>query len=50
LHLKDLHVDRVASVLNIGGAGLDDGIAKCGLFALIIAEWLPVVGELFSFN
>ncbi|WP_052307571.1 DUF1614 domain-containing protein [Coleofasciculus chthonoplastes] len=50
LHLKDLHVNRVASVLSIGGAGLEDGIAKCGISALIIAEWLPVVGELFSFN
>jgi uncharacterized membrane protein len=41
LHLKDVRPEIAATPLSIGGAGLDDGIAQCGLCALIIAEWLP---------
>jgi|GEM_PF-4595696 len=43
LHLKDVRPDLADTPLSIGGAGFDDGIAQCGLFALIIAEWLPAV-------
>ena len=43
LHLKDVRPDLAEMPLSIGGAGFDDGIAQCGLFALIIAEWLPAV-------
>lgn len=45
LHLKD--VIRSEDAVNplrigsIGGAGLNDGIVQSGLYALIIAEWLP---------
>jgi uncharacterized membrane protein len=42
LHLKDVVRSENAVIpLSIGGAGLNDGIAQCGLYALIIAEWLP---------
>ena len=42
LHLKDVvRPENAAIPLSIGGAGLNDGIAQCGLYALIIAEWLP---------
>jgi uncharacterized membrane protein len=41
LHLKDVRPEIAAAPLSIGGAGLDDGIAQCGVCALIIAEWLP---------
>ncbi len=42
LHLKDVvNADAEIGLLSIGGAGLDDGIAQCGLFALMITEWSP---------
>jgi uncharacterized membrane protein len=48
LHLKDVAPPENAviplnpcNIGNIGGAGLHDGILQCGLYALIIAEWLP---------
>lgn len=43
LHLKDACPEPDGTTLSIGGAGLNDGIAQCGLGALIIAEWLPTV-------
>jgi uncharacterized membrane protein len=43
LHLRDVQPEKSATPLSIGGAGLDDGIALCGLYALIIAEWLPAI-------
>ncbi len=46
LHLKDLQPEKAIVPLNIGGAGLDDGIALCGLYSLLIAEWLP---NIFTF-
>jgi uncharacterized membrane protein len=50
LHLKDVVSAEVEpGFLSIGGAGLDDGIAQCGLFALIIVEWSPMfVGWLLA--
>ncbi len=41
LHLKDVRPELAVTRLNIGGAGSEDGIVKCGLGALVIAEWLP---------
>lgn len=41
LHLKDIQPEKAITPLNIGGAGLDDGIALCGLYSLLLAEWLP---------
>lgn len=41
LHLKNVRSETAASPLIIGGAGLKDAIALCGLCTLIIAEWLP---------
>jgi uncharacterized membrane protein len=41
LHLKDIQPEKAIAPLNIGGAGLDDGIALCGLYSLLLAEWLP---------
>lgn len=41
LHLKDVRPEIAPTPLSIGGAGLNDGIAQCGLCALMIAEWLP---------
>jgi uncharacterized membrane protein len=35
LHLKDIQ-GKSAGVLSIGGAGVFDGIALCGLFALLL--------------
>lgn len=42
LHLKDvIRSENAVNPLTIGGAGLNDGIVQSGLYALIIAEWLP---------
>lgn len=41
LHLKDIQPEKATIPLNIGGAGLDDSIALCGLYSLLLAEWLP---------
>jgi uncharacterized membrane protein len=42
LHLKDVvRPENAVNPLSIGAAGLNDGIVQCGLYALIIAEWLP---------
>jgi uncharacterized membrane protein len=50
LHLRDVQAEKAATPLSIGGAGLDDGIALCGLYALMIAEWLPaVMAGLFAY-
>ena len=35
LHLKDV-ASMSAGVLSIGGAGVFDGVALCGLFALLL--------------
>lgn len=43
LHLRDFQPEKGGTKICIGGAGLDDGIALCGLYALLIAEWLPAV-------
>lgn len=49
LHLKDVVRPEITTIpLNIGGAGLNDGIWQCGLYALIIAEWLPVATNWLS--
>jgi uncharacterized membrane protein len=50
LHLRAVQPEKAATPLSIGGAGLDDGIALCGLYALLIAEWLPVVMAGLSAN
>lgn len=36
LHLKDIQ-SMSSGVLSIGGAGVFDGIALCGLFALLLS-------------
>jgi uncharacterized membrane protein len=41
LHLKEIQPEKAIVPLNIGGAGLNDGIALCGLYSLLLAEWLP---------
>jgi uncharacterized membrane protein len=46
LHLKDIQPEKAMTPLSIGGAGLDDGIALCGLYSLLLAEWIP---NLFAF-
>ena len=46
LHLKDIQPEKAIAPLIIGGAGLNDIIALCGLYSLLIAEWLP---NLFTF-
>ncbi|MCC5668311.1 DUF1614 domain-containing protein [Nostoc sp. CHAB 5784] len=48
LHLKDVRPENAVTPLSIGGAGLDDGIAQCGLCALIMAEWLPAAMAFLS--
>ena len=46
LHLKDLQPEKAIIPISIGGARLNDGIALCGLYSLLIAEWIP---NLFTF-
>jgi uncharacterized membrane protein len=41
LHLKHIQPEKAIAPLSIGAAGLDDGIALCGLYSLLLAEWLP---------
>jgi uncharacterized membrane protein len=41
LHLKDLQLEKSLTPVNIGGAGMDDGIVHCGFSALLFAEYLP---------
>jgi uncharacterized membrane protein len=42
LHLKDSQLEKLLTPqINIGGAGMDDGIVRCSFFALIFVEYLP---------
>lgn len=41
LHLKDIHPERATTSLNIGGAGIHDGIVLSGLYSLLLTEWMP---------
>lgn len=43
LHIKNVRAETAATPLIIGGAGLADKIAQCGLYTLILAEWLPAM-------
>ncbi len=49
LHLNDVQPERASYGLSIGGAGFDDGILVCGLWSLILAEWLPKLVGLLKF-
>jgi len=43
LHLKDLKPAQATVNFSIGGAGLDDGIVSCGLYALLASEFIGTI-------
>ena len=48
LHLREAQKKAFGRALSIGGAGLKDGIVRCGLTALVLAEWIPYGVDFFT--
>ncbi|WP_439341556.1 DUF1614 domain-containing protein [Vacuolonema iberomarrocanum] len=48
LHLKEAQKKLLGEVLSIGGAGLRDGIIRCGLASLLLAECISYGINLFK--